>query len=59
MVVRLSGSLVPRLSLMARCNSKTVLVFKKLMGHSTFLVSVIILLGGVVKKSWPISHFHY
>ena len=25
---------------------------------STFLVSAIFLLGGVVKKSWPISHFY-
>ena len=39
--------------LIARCSSKSVLIFKKLMGRSTFLVSVIFLFGGVAKKSWP------
>ena len=37
--------------------SFAVLIFKTLMGRSAFLVSVIFLLGGVVKKSWPINHF--
>ena len=45
-------------SLIARRSSKTVFIFKKLMGHSTFAVSVIFLLGGVVNKSWPISRFY-
>ena len=34
-------------SLITRHSSKTVLIFKKVMGCSTFLVSVIFLLGGV------------
>ena len=43
--------------LIARHSSKTVLILKKLMGHSTFAVGVTFLLRGVVKKSWSISHF--
>ena len=46
------------LSLIARHSSITVSIFKKLMGRSTFVDSVIFLLGGVVKKSWPIICFY-
>ena len=35
-------------SLIARCSSKTVLIFKNLTGCSTFVVSVIFLLEGIV-----------
>ena len=42
-------------SLTARGSSKTVFIFKKLMGYSTL---IIFLLGGVVKNLLPISHLH-
>ena len=45
-------------SFIARCSFKTELTFKKFMGRNTFVLSVIFLLGSIVKKSWPMTRFY-
>ena len=55
---RFAGIVSWLFSLIARCSSKTIVMFMKLKSRCTFAVSVVLLLIGVEKKTWSICRFY-